>query len=264
MTFIASKLLWAAFKPSVMVLLLGLLGLLLVLLRRRRLGLTLTALSLLSYAAVLALPVHIWIARPLENRFPHPASLPPDVAGVIVLGGAIDLRLSESRNLPTLNDDAERMTAFMTLARELPDAKLAFTGGSGEIVGRSINEADVARRLFTELGLGDRPIIYENRSRNTYENALFLKPLAEPRSGQHWLLVTSALHMPRAVGCFRAVGWPVEAWPVAYKTPTGQDDYALDTSIPEKFDLIDSAVREWIGLLAYRFMDRSSALFPAP
>jgi len=59
----------------------------------------------------------------------------------------------------------------------------------------------------------------EGRSRTTAENAAFTKALVNPKLGERWLLVTSAAHMPRAVGCFRRVGFPVEAYPVDWRTP---------------------------------------------
>ena len=63
--------------------------------------------------------------------------------------------------------------------------------------------------MFERLGLEEGRVIYEDRSRNTTENAEFSRDIARPRPEETWLLITSAFHMPRAVGCFRRVGWNV-------------------------------------------------------
>ena len=75
-------------------------------------------------------------------------------------------------------------------------------------------EADYLYPLLDSFGVPRERVTLENRSRNTYENAVFAKELAKPKPGERWLLVTSALHMPRAIGCFRRAGFPVEAYPV--------------------------------------------------
>ncbi|SNB78689.1 Uncharacterized SAM-binding protein YcdF, DUF218 family [Arboricoccus pini] len=263
MEFIAGKLLWAVMKPSVFMLVLGLLGWILLLSRKRRSGVTLIALSFCYYLLVLALPVDIYAARPLENRFPHPDMPPATFTGIIALGGSMDLRLSADRRLPTLNQEAERLISFVDLARRYPQARLAFTGGSGAITSQPITEADVARAIFAQEGLGDRPVTYEDRSRNTYENARFLAAMIKPRPDETWLLVTSALHMPRSVACFRAAGWNVVAWPVAYKTPA-RGTAGMDLDFASKLWLVDAAAREWTGLIAYRLTGRTNELFPAP
>ena len=81
--------------------------------------------------------------------------------------------------------------------------------------------------------------------------------------GERWLLVTSAQHMPRAVGCFRRVGFPVEAYPVDWHTfPRWQPRFSLQFGAG--LALTDAVVHEWEGLLAYWLTGRTSALFPAP
>lgn len=208
---------------------------------------------------VAVLPVADWALAPLENRFPPPRDLPAHIDGIIALGGAIDAELTKAHGMPSLNEHAERMTSFVALARRYPDAKLVFSAGSASIFPGHPTEAEGARMLFQELGLDPARVIFENESRNTYENAIFSKALAKPQPGENWILVTSAGHMPRAVGIFRQAGWPVIPWPVAYKT--GEP---FNISLAGHFDHLDFAVHEWIGLVAYRLLGRTDALFPAP
>jgi uncharacterized SAM-binding protein YcdF (DUF218 family) len=104
----------------------------------------------------------------------------------------------------------------------------------------------------------------ENRSRNTAENAAFSKALVAPKPGERWLLVTSAMHMPRAIGAFREAGFPVEAYPVDYQTNGWQDLRNVFGSLSGGLGQLDGALHEWIGLIAYRLTGKSSALFPGP
>jgi uncharacterized SAM-binding protein YcdF (DUF218 family) len=111
-----------------------------------------------------------------------------------------------------------------------------------------------------EFGVAPNRLFAERQSRDTFENALFSRQIANYRPGERWLLVTSAAHMPRAIAAFRAVGFSVEAYPVDYQT-TGLPEDFLPSSMPSS---TDTAVHEWIGLIAYRVSGRTSELFPKP
>jgi uncharacterized SAM-binding protein YcdF (DUF218 family) len=104
----------------------------------------------------------------------------------------------------------------------------------------------------------------EGRARNTIENAIYAKQLARPKLGERWLLVTSAYHLPRAVGAFRKVGFPVEAYPVDWRTRGVRDLLRPFWSVGDGLRRVDTAVREWVGLAAYWMTGRSSELFPGP
>jgi uncharacterized SAM-binding protein YcdF (DUF218 family) len=104
----------------------------------------------------------------------------------------------------------------------------------------------------------------ESASKNTWENAVYTKALVQPRPGQRWLLVTSASHMPRAIAVYRKAGFPVEPWPVDYRTADKRDLYRLFDAPSEGLKRLEMAVHEWFGLIAYRLMGRSDELFPQP
>jgi uncharacterized SAM-binding protein YcdF (DUF218 family) len=130
-------------------------------------------------------------------------------------------------------------------------------------VGR--NEADFVIRLFERLGLPGDKIIVERKSRNTIENATFAKQLVMPKPGERWLLVTSAMHMPRAVGVFRKAGFEVDAYPVDYRTTSTQSLWIfLPSALMGGIGIMDRAVHEWNGLLVYWITGRIAVLFPAP
>jgi uncharacterized SAM-binding protein YcdF (DUF218 family) len=262
MSFILSKLFWAVARPGNLLLLIAVIGLLLVWLRRRG-GHALLATGIGGLLAVALLPVDQWLIEPLEQRFQRPAIAPARVDGIIVLGGAVDPFLTADHAQPALGAAAERMTEFVALARLHPEARLIFSGGVGSLRPGRLTEADAARMLFDSLGLAGRGVLYEGRSRNTWENALESRTIAAPKPGETWLLVTSAAHMPRSVGIFRRVGWPVVPWPVDYQAGD-RDARIFDAVLVNHLAVLEKAVNEWIGLVAYRLMDRTDTLFPAP
>lgn len=154
------------------------------------------------------------------------------------------------------------------LARRFPEAKIAFSGGNAGILYQTGTEAEGAESLLTALGVPSDRLILEDESRDTYENAQFLEEKltgdGELGPGKRWLLISSAYHMPRAIGAFRKAGFEIEVWPVDYRT-RGEADLARPfDKVSEGLRRVDVASREWAGLLAYWLTGRSDALFPAP
>lgn len=264
MFFSASKIGWALFAPSSLLVLGAVAGLLLAL-RWRRVGLALAALAVAGLVVGGISPVARLAMSVLENRFPPFVDDGRPVDGVVVLGGAEDPYVSAARGQPSFEDASERIFAIGELARRYPQARIIFTGASNALVyAPGQTESDTIRAIMPSLGLPPDRVEYERRARNTAENARFSRELARPKPGERWLLVTSAAHMPRAMGCFRAVGFPVTAYPVDYRTGTGDMLWLPFGTIAEGLGTLDNAVREWIGLVAYRLTGRIPSLFPAP
>jgi uncharacterized SAM-binding protein YcdF (DUF218 family) len=259
--FAASKIFWWVASPGNLIVAALTIGIIARVCGLRRLGGGLIAIGALSCLILTVTPVQSWILAPLENRFPQ-IDAPAHVDGVVVLGGAIDTARTASRGRPAVNESAERLFALVDLARRYPAAKVVYSGGSASIVDDEVREADIARNVFTSLGLAEDRVIYERNSRNTYENAVLSQPLAMPKPGETWLLVTSAYHMPRAVGVFRAIGWPVTAYPVDYGG--GPNENQPPFSFLDGLSGVNWAIREWIGLVFYRLSERTDSLFPGP
>jgi uncharacterized SAM-binding protein YcdF (DUF218 family) len=230
--------------------------------RNSRFGFALLAVGVAGFAVCAFLPVGTWLLRPLEDRFPRMSTAGDRVDGIVLLGGAIDLSTSMDRGTPTLNMRAARVTAFVALAKHFPDAQLVFTGGNSTPGSTRGSEADVVRGLTTGARISPERVIFEQRSRNTRENALLAKTMARPVVGQRWLLVTSAADMPRAVGCFRAVGWPVIPFPVDYHTQ--KESAGLMPGLVGGLETVDWAAHEWVGLVYYRARGWIPSLFPGP
>jgi uncharacterized SAM-binding protein YcdF (DUF218 family) len=263
MFFILSKTLGFFASPSNLLLSIGLVGIVLIATRWQRAGRRLAAASFILLAVAGLSPLGNWLIAPLEDRFPpwDAARGAPD--GILVLGGAIGLDVSLARGAPDLNESAERITAAAALARRYPDARIVYSGGTGRLAGGHGSEADIAADLFESIGLPRGRLLLEGRSRNTVENAEFCHALVAPKTSERWLLVTSAYHMPRAVGVFRQEGFAVEAYPVDWRS--GGDEIWLPfDAVSGGLRRTDTAAREWMGLFAYRLSGKISALFPAP
>jgi uncharacterized SAM-binding protein YcdF (DUF218 family) len=189
----------------------------------------------------------VWLQRPtisefvlnvLQTRFPEwrdNGNQP--VAGVIALGGTFSGQQSPGA----------RVLAAIQLAKRFPSARIVFSGKE-ETAGAA--GADAAQ-MFMAAGISPERIMIEGRSRSTAENAEFSRALVRPEKGSRWILVTSAFHMPRAVGAFRAAGFSVEAYPVEYILTPSAGDAGI-------------ALKEIIALPFYRLTGRSDTLLPSP
>ena len=263
MFFLASKILWFAAAPITLLMAGALIGAWLVP-RRARFP---RALALACAGALLIVsvaPVGALLIEPLEDRFPPPPADMPAPYGIIVLGGAIDDEASAARGQTIFDEGASRLTEAAILARRFPQARLVYTGGSASLWASNSTEALEGRKLLVALGVDPARIAIEDKSRNTDENARFTAALVHPQADQTWLVVTSAYHMPRAMGLFVKAGFSVRADPVDYRSLGGARDWRLNLEPARGLRLLDLAVHEWVGLLAYRASGRIDDWFPRP
>ncbi|SED16837.1 Uncharacterized SAM-binding protein YcdF, DUF218 family [Rhizobiales bacterium GAS191] len=265
--FLIGKALWFLFTPSNLLTLLVLGGVVAGLSRPgSRKPFAIAAIGAVGLALCGFGPVGFWLARPLETRFPPAQPLPAEVAGFIVLGGGVRLEDSTRSDTLTVNDAGNRILSLGDLARRYPAAKIVMSGGSGNLFDDAGTEAEaeLVQRHAGMLGVDPARIIVENRSRSTYENALDTRKLVRPGDGEVWLLVTSAWHMPRAVGAFRQAGFPVTAYPVDFRAPGKSYAWRTFAEMARGLRLTDSMAKEWVGLVAYRLMGHTDALLPGP
>jgi uncharacterized SAM-binding protein YcdF (DUF218 family) len=264
MFFVLSKTVGFFALPSNLFISIGIAGLVLLCTRFARLASWLVVTSLVLITVFGLSPLGNVLILQLEQRFPpwDVSRGPPD--GIIILGGAILPDVSAARGVVKLNDAAERVTATVELARRYPNARILYSGGSAALVSDQIPEAPFAVRELQALGVARDRITVEEQSRNTVENAVFSRLIADPKPAERWLLVTSAYHMPRAMGVFRAAGFPVEAYPVDWHTRGPQDLFGLSSALSAGLGRTDVAVHEWVGLVTYRLTGKTTELLPAP
>jgi uncharacterized SAM-binding protein YcdF (DUF218 family) len=262
--FVLSKTLGIMLLPTNFLVGLGVLGAVLSVARFVRLGRRIMMTSVVLLAICGFSPLGNWLLYPLESRFPpwDAAEGAPD--GIVVLGGSIDPDISIAHGVPVVRAAADRMIAAATLARRYPNARIVFTGGSANLLANDAREADYAAEIFESLGISSERMAMDRRARNTQENAEFARALAGSKSGERWLLVTSAYHMPRAIGLFRKAGFAVEPYPVDWRVGVTAVPLSFRILAGDGLGYVDTGVREWIGLLAYRIAGRTSEFFPGP
>jgi uncharacterized SAM-binding protein YcdF (DUF218 family) len=263
--FILSKTVGVLLLPTNFLIVLALIGAVLSMTRFALMGrrIMIAAIVLLALAAFS--PSGNLLLYPLESRFPAWSAAQGAPDGIVVLGGPIDPDLSVAHGTPVIRTAPDRIVAAAALALKYPNAKIMFSGGNASLISNDAREADYAAAVFESLGVDRARLIMDRASRNTYENAVLSRQLAGPKPGERWLLVTSAFHMPRAVGLFRKVGFAVEPYPVDWHVGRDASDILAFTQFStDGLVRTDIAVREWLGLVAYWFAGRTSALFPGP
>jgi uncharacterized SAM-binding protein YcdF (DUF218 family) len=255
--FILSKVVQFCIEPLNWVIIFIFSGLLFLSLRKPHLCKRFLVFALLDLLIVGWLPTSEVFLRPLENAIPKMEIgklLENEIGGIIILGGAIEGgEIALDRGEISIYSSAERVTKAFEIIRKYPDLPFIFSGFSGRMTPRGVSEADAFKQLIQEQGLEGRSGYYENLSRNTYENVVFIKPMiVEVEKGgpaKPWLLITSASHMYRSVKIFQKQGLHVIPVPVDYQTANSLQWTA--------FDLVDGAqnwnklVHEIIGLFAY-------------
>jgi uncharacterized SAM-binding protein YcdF (DUF218 family) len=262
--FVLSKTLGYLLLPTNFLIAVGFVGVVLMATRFAALGRKLVIASVLLLVICGLSPLGQALLYPLEQRFPpwDAARGAPD--GIIILGGSIDADLSVAHGTPVVRGAPDRIIAAAALARRYPNARVVFSGGSANLIANDAREADFAGAVFESLGVDKSRLVMERASRNTQENAEFSKALVAPKQGERWLLVTSAFHMPRSVGLFRKAGFAVEPYPVDWRVG-GRDDLMTPSHVTvEGLARTDLAIREWMGLIAYRLTGKIDEFLPGP
>ncbi|MFT5510678.1 MAG: uncharacterized SAM-binding protein YcdF (DUF218 family) [Hyphomicrobiaceae bacterium] len=277
MLFVLSKLVYGLIAPSSICLLLIGSGLLLGF--RSHWRVVGRRLSIAGFVLLLVFgfsPLAKWLAKPLDDRFAA-AKLPGTeaVTHIILLGGFELADIANWRQQMATNASGERLLAIVPLARRFPKAKIVFSGGHGWLLGKDDNAISAIKSVMGYLvasGVARDRILLEGRSRNNWQNALFVKELLEQRKTAcpcGFLLVTSAWHMSRSIGIFRQTGFAgadrqLYAHPVDFRTLGGSDMWVPFRSLQSGLRLMDVVVKEWTGLVAYRLMGRTQVLWPKP
>jgi uncharacterized SAM-binding protein YcdF (DUF218 family) len=258
--FLASKLVWFVAAPTnLMALLVAGGGALAIWARTRVLGRRAVAAGVMAFLISALLPIGDWLLLPLERRFPELGECRFD--GVILLGGSIGATEVNGAIEEDLNEAVDRVRYAASLARQNPDAPVLISGGQTFPREGARSEAEAMAQLLHELGVPRERLQLETASRTTSENARELSG-DDALSQRRWALVTSAFHMPRAVGVFRREGIDVVAAPTDWRVDLGAP--LMTWSVSGRLTNLDLAAKEYVGLIAYRIAGRTDALLPAP
>ena len=191
------------------------------------------------------------LLRSLEGQYKVPSLTQSNpYAGMIVLGGATgNPSIFNAHGQVPLGDAAERMTLPIGLMRKFPNFELIFSGGEGRLMPTGTTEAELAGVFYTEQGVDMKRVTLESQARTTRENAIRVAALLGERCKQHWLLVTSAWHMPRSMSEFQALGCNVTAYPVDFRT--GEETSWTEYSMAGSLMAWQTALHEYLGMFVY-------------
>jgi len=197
-------------------------------------------------------------AKPLLQE-----SISPPFEYAVVLGGGFAGLHNGFPDRIQFNDHVNRLTEGMELMGSGKVRKLILSGGEGGLQRDKAAESLLSQAFLTEINWPDSTILTESTSRNTFENARNVKRMLDslsalapaiegPGTRAPVLLITSALHMPRAAACFHRQGIPFVPYPADYQQ---WEKVSLPLYFfPQLrcFDEWQAIFREWVGTAVYR------------
>ena len=182
-------------------------------------GRLIASVSAIALAVFATTPASVWIARQLEDSFP-PVVLAEQPAGAIILCEAIHVDLAASRKDSSLTHAAECLTEPASLARRYPGMRLIYVADAISPEARKTQIAAV-REFWLSLGIPETQMLLISGSPDPRDNVAQLKAAAPGKDRKGWLLVTSAMNMPRLAYTFASQGLAVTPYPVDYRTAAG-------------------------------------------
>lgn len=260
--FAFSKVVGWLLNPVSLAIILIVLSVVAAIFRFRKTGILFGIGTALWLIIVLYSPLATWLIRPLEQQF-EKVEIGGDFSGIIVIGGGIESDISASLNHIEFAAGADRLIQGIVLAKKFPDVKVIYTSGTGRLEEDAMRSADIAGDFILQNGIDKSRIILERNSRNTFENVEFTKKiLGREATNGKYVVITSAFHMPRTIGIFRAQGVKVIPYPVDYRTINNDKLVDPSRSPMDNFVNMSIALREWSGLVSYYLIGRTRQIFP--
>jgi len=200
-------------------------------------------------------PLSNFLINKLED-FIKPSKYPvQQLKGIVVLGGSFNSGLqSKERNEVLLNSSAERLTKVLEIYNKNSKVLILFTGFSPELKPQGWSESDMAKKFFLEQGVRSENLIFENKSRNTFENIIYSKDIIKTNKGT-WGLVTSASHMPRSYFGFKRQGLILEPISVDYRTGTSSI-FWINFDIKKGLENWNIILHELVGISYYKITSK--------
>ena len=260
MSFYLSKILWLIINPLNIILLFIFSGIVVKIIFKNTLHKLFYFVSFIFFIIVAVIPTGEFMFYQLEKKFHTQSVLPSQVNGILILSGATNPQLTHEHNKIHLNGSVERLTESISLMQRYPNVKIIFAGGSGSIFDQELTHADVARNFFEQLNIDTENIIFESKSRNTYENILYSKKLAKPSLDENWIIVTSASHMIRATNIGKKLGWKFIPYAVDFQVGK-KIIWIPSIYFLTNMNRFNSSSHEWIGLIAYYIMGRTNKIY---
>ena len=250
MTFYLSKLLWFIINPFNVLIIIIIIGYLSNIFNLKCLSKSFYIFALFIFCISAVVPTGSYLYYLLEKNYYSQNYLPETIDGILILSGASNPYLTKEHNQINLNGSVERLTESVSLIKKYPTAKIIFSGGTGSLKYIDLDHASVAKNFFSNMGIDSNKIYYERKSRNTYENILFSKKIANPKKNEKWLLVTSAYHLNRSLGVSEKLEWIFIPYAVDFEK-SKKFSWDFPYNFLRNISEFNQATHEWIGLFAY-------------
>lgn len=221
--------------------------------------------AVIAALVILLLASNRWVAfslaRSLEWQY-IPSGEIPNGEAIVLLGGGTD-PAEPPRPMVQINGAGERVIYAAYLYKQAKAPIIVASGGNLDFIGpQPTTPASDMANLLSFMGIPKQAILLEDKSQNTYENALFSARLLKSKNIHQIILVTSAMHMPRSVALFEKQGIQVIPAPADFSvTQTGWNDLTRARISSQLINLLPSSsnlnmttnvMKEYLGILAYR------------
>ena len=260
MSFYLSKIIWLLLNPFNIFIFFTVFTILLYLFSYKKTGILIFITNSFFLFLISFLPIGNYLIHQIEKEYHLNTVIPENLDGILILGGATNPIMFKEFKQISVNGSAERLIESIELIKKFKNAKIIFIGGSGVINRPDLGHAQVAKSFYKKMGLLENKIIYENNSRNTYENILFSKKIAKPQKDQKWLLITSASHMKRALLIGSKHNWHLIPYAVDFQTMK-KLKFIPNLNFLSNLNAFQKGSHEWLGLITYYLMDRTNKIF---
>ena len=260
MSFYLSKILWLILNPFNIFIFVTLISIFLYFVKLRKLSLIIFVINFVFITLISFLPIGSYLIYKIEKEY-HSYIKPPDqVDGILILGGATNPLLYNEYDQISLNGSSERLVESVFIIKKFDKAKIIFSGGSGILNRPDLNHAQVAKSFYKKIGIEIDKIIFENNSRNTHENIIYSKKIANPKINENWLLITSASHMKRALLIADKNNWELIPYAVDFKN-IKDFKFIPNLNLLSNLNSFQQGSHEWLGLVSYYLMGRTNKVF---
>ena len=262
MFFYLSKVLWNFFNPINMLVILLFVGITFHLLKKKNFYRRIYQITFILFILIAFLPTGTYLLWKLENAFPKPKIITNNVDGILILAAGINESMTYEHQQIILNDRIERMTESIKLMKKFPKAKIILSGGNGTLSKPKLKGSDAAKMFYKLMEIEIDRIIFEDKSRNTYENFVFSKKFIDNKNNEKWLLVTSAFHMKRAMNVAEKLELNFISYPVDFSLSKDFSfKYWYRANYSANINYFYFATHEYLGLIIYYLTGKSNKIY---
>ncbi len=251
---------WVFVNPFNLLILFFLIGLIFLIIKKHKIALFILLIDFVITFTISFFPIGQYLTYLLEKDYHTKIEFSEKIDGIMILGGATNAKLANEYNQINVNDASERLIESLRLINRFDKAKIVFSGGSGSINKTNYSHAQIAKKFYEIAKINIENIIFEDKSRNTFENILFTSKIVKPKNNETWILITSAFHMKRALLIAEKINWKFIPYAVDFKTGK-KISLKPNLNLYNNFSAFQKISHEWTGLFAYFLMGRTNSIF---